>query len=89
MWALLHRHSEDGARLVASLLPWLGEWGLAVAQHHECFDGKGYPHGLKGNEISLSARIVSVADVYAPKARGPSRSSVVALTFGRRWTSSR
>jgi HD-GYP domain-containing protein (c-di-GMP phosphodiesterase class II) len=77
-WARLHRHPEDGARLVASLLPWLGEWGLAVVQHHERFDGKGYPHGLKGNEISLSARIVSVADVYevmtAPRPYKPAMS---------------
>ena len=46
------------------LLPWLGEWGLAVEQHHERFDGTGYPHRLKGHEISLAARIVAVADAY-------------------------
>ena len=32
--------------------------------HHERWDGKGYPKGLKGEEIPLSARIVSIADVY-------------------------
>jgi hypothetical protein len=63
-WATLHRHPEEGARLVAPLLPFLGEWGLAVEQHHERFDGTGYPHHLQGHEISLAARIVSVADVY-------------------------
>lgn len=63
-WKLLHRHPEDGARLVAPLLPWLGEWGRAVVEHHERWDGTGYPHGLKGNEISRAARIVAVADVY-------------------------
>lgn len=71
-WAVLHRHPEEGARLVAPLLPWLGGWGLAVAQHHERFDGSGYPHQLKGHEISLAARIVAVADSYevmtAPRA---------------------
>lgn len=35
-----------------------------VAYHHERFDGTGYPQGLKGEEIPLCARIVSVADVY-------------------------
>ncbi len=35
-----------------------------MEQHHERFDGTGYPHRLKGHEISLAARIVSVADVY-------------------------
>jgi hypothetical protein len=63
-WTTLHRHPEEGARLVAPLLPWLGVWGLAVAQHHERFDGTGYPHHLRGHEISLAARIVSVADTY-------------------------
>ena len=63
-WAVLHRHPEAGARLVAPLLPWLGEWGHAVEQHHERFDGTGYPHRLHGSEISLAARIVSVADAY-------------------------
>lgn len=63
-WVVLRRHPEDGARMIAPLLPWLGEWGAAVVQHHERYDGTGYPHGLRGTEISLAARIVSVADVY-------------------------
>jgi len=63
-WISLRRHPEEGARLVAPLLPWLGEWGLAVAQHHERFDGTGYPNRLKGHEIALAARIVAVADSY-------------------------
>jgi len=32
--------------------------------HHERWDGKGYPHGLKGEETPLSARIMALADVY-------------------------
>lgn len=32
--------------------------------HHERWDGLGYPHGLKGDEIPLSARIMALADVY-------------------------
>lgn len=36
----------------------------AILHHHERFDGKGYPSHLKGEEIPLSARIVSIADVY-------------------------
>ncbi len=35
-----------------------------VLYHHECFDGSGYPLGLKGDEIPLAARIVAIADVY-------------------------
>ncbi|MBU5592897.1 HD-GYP domain-containing protein [Clostridium sp. MSJ-4] len=36
----------------------------AVLQHHERVDGKGYPFGLKGNEITQNAKIISVCDVY-------------------------
>jgi hypothetical protein len=63
-WKILHRHPAEGARLVAPLLPWLGEWGKAVVEHHERYDGTGYPHRLRGTDISLAARIVAVADVY-------------------------
>jgi len=58
----------DLLRQMATFLP--GEQSqLSVAidiaeNHHERFDGTGYPNGLKGEEIPLSARIVAVADVY-------------------------
>ena len=39
--------------------------GIDIAKyHHERFDGKGYPEGLSGEEIPLSARIMAIADVY-------------------------
>lgn len=63
-WRHIHRHPEAGARIVAPLAPWLGQWAATVEQHHEKFDGSGYPHRLKGHEISLGARIVAVADAY-------------------------
>ncbi|HEY6468958.1 MAG TPA: HD-GYP domain-containing protein [Candidatus Dormibacteraeota bacterium] len=63
-WAELKRHPEDGRRLVASIAPWLGPWALAVDHHHERFDGAGYPHQLRGQQISLAGRIVAVADSY-------------------------
>ena len=43
---------------------WLGDWADTIAEHHERFDGSGYPVGLVGHEISLGARIVAVADSY-------------------------
>jgi putative nucleotidyltransferase with HDIG domain len=63
-WEELKRHPVEGARLIAPLSAWLGEWSLTVAQHHEKHDGSGYPYGLAGEEISLGARIVSVADSF-------------------------
>jgi hypothetical protein len=46
------------------LLEWLGEWGSAISQHHEHYDGGGYPRGLAGHEISQAGRIVAVADTF-------------------------
>jgi putative nucleotidyltransferase with HDIG domain len=63
-WALIRRHPDEGARIALPLKEWLGDWSLAIAQHHERYNGSGYPRGLKGEEISLAARIVAVADSY-------------------------
>ena len=49
---------------MAPLVDWLGEWVLAVEQHHEKYDGTGYPRGLAGPEISQAAGIVAVTDVF-------------------------
>ena len=57
-------HPAAGATLVEPLRGWLGGWVDAVGEHHEKWDGTGYPNGLAGANISLAARIVSVADVY-------------------------
>lgn len=63
-WQVIHRHPAEGARLAAPLMDWLGEWGLAIEQHHEHWDGTGYPRQLSGQDISRGARIVAVADAY-------------------------
>ncbi len=63
-WDAIRKHPEEGTRLAAGLLPWLGDWGRAIGEHHERWDGLGYPAGLAGEQISLSARIVAVADSY-------------------------
>jgi len=60
----LRAHPERGAEFMEPLEEWLGGWALAASQHHERFDGGGYPSGLSEDEISLSARIVAVADAY-------------------------
>ncbi len=63
-WEIVKNHPLEGARLTAPLAGWLGEWASTIAEHHERYDGTGYPYGLKGDEISLGGRIVAVADCY-------------------------
>jgi putative nucleotidyltransferase with HDIG domain len=63
-WETLKGHPHAGAQIARPLMGWLGAWGDAIGQHHERFDGGGYPRGLAGSDISLAARIVSVADSF-------------------------
>src|SRR6185437_8793832 len=63
-WDIVAAHPDTGAQLLGPLLGWLGEWGGAVRQHHEKYDGTGYPDGAAGIDISRAARIVAVADSY-------------------------
>jgi putative nucleotidyltransferase with HDIG domain len=63
-WEAIHRHPEEGAKLTAPLRGWLGQWGAAIEEHHERWDGQGYPNRLAGEELSLGGRIVAVADAY-------------------------
>jgi putative nucleotidyltransferase with HDIG domain len=63
-WETIRLHPLAGAELASALLPWLGEWGLAIAEHHERFDGTGYPLGLAGRDISVAGRVVALADSF-------------------------
>jgi len=63
-WDTLKRHPVDGGKIIKPLAPWLGQWADAVEQHHERFDGQGYPSGLAGTDISLGGRMLAVADAY-------------------------
>ena len=56
-------HAASGAQLVARI-PEIAVVARGVGEHHERWDGAGYPRGLKGVEITEAARIVAVADVY-------------------------
>lgn len=59
----MERHPVIGARILigCDVHPFYVE---SVLYHHEAWDGRGYPTGLKGEEIPLSARILTVADVF-------------------------
>lgn len=60
----IQEHSTIGFEIV-SQFPNLSEVAVIVKYHHELLDGSGYPDGLKGNAIPLTAQILSVADVYS------------------------
>ena len=62
-WQAIGEHPRIGQVILESASN-LREAIPVVLHHHERFNGGGYPHGLKGNEIPLGARIVSVADAY-------------------------
>jgi HD-GYP domain-containing protein (c-di-GMP phosphodiesterase class II) len=60
---LLMQHPTLGAEMLRSI-PALKEICDILEHHHECWDGTGYPLGLKGDEIPLAARIVSIVEAY-------------------------
>ena len=59
--AIMRKHCERGYDMVRKI-PFLKEAAEIVYTHQECFDGSGYPRGLRGNEIPLGARIFAIAD---------------------------
>lgn len=68
-FAVMKTHSMMGAQMLADLPLHKNEPLVKVAYeicrwHHERYDGKGYPDGLKGEEIPISAQVVSIADAY-------------------------
>jgi diguanylate cyclase (GGDEF)-like protein/putative nucleotidyltransferase with HDIG domain len=60
---LLMQHPTLGAEMLRSI-PALKEICDILEHHHECWDGTGYPRGLKGDDIPLAARIVSIVEAY-------------------------
>lgn len=59
----IKQHPEYGARIVAPMR-FAGEVGPIILHHHERWVGDGYPHGLRGEEIPIGARIVAIVDAY-------------------------
>ncbi len=62
-WAQVRKHPVVGAQILEPLTFLNGVVDL-VRQHHEHYDGSGYPEGRKGNDILLGARIIHIADAY-------------------------
>lgn len=64
-WAIMQTHTRIGADILAcDDVPLLALAADIAHAHHECYDGSGYPRGLKGDEIPIGARIVTIVDVY-------------------------
>ena len=63
-WEIMKQHPVIGADKVLEPNESLRDLIPMVKYHHEHYDGTGYPYGLKGEEIPLSARIVAIADAY-------------------------
>lgn len=62
-YAIIQTHPERGSHILNGL-NFMKNCSRIVSEHHERIDGKGYPNGLKGEEIDLLARIVCVADAF-------------------------
>jgi diguanylate cyclase (GGDEF)-like protein/putative nucleotidyltransferase with HDIG domain len=62
-WETMKSHVVFGAKILEPLTP-LARVRDMVHHHHEYFDGSGYPHALRGEDIPLGARVIAVADAY-------------------------
>ncbi len=77
----IRTHPVLGYQIISKEMKYPEEIAMAALQHHERWDGKGYPRSLKGEDISLFARIVTVADAYeAMVGERPYRNSMIGYT---------
>jgi putative nucleotidyltransferase with HDIG domain len=83
-WERLQQHPLEGSRIAAPLAWWLGGWARTIPEHHERFDGGGYPVGLAGEEISLGARLVAVADSFEVMTAARAYKKPMTVTSARR-----
>lgn len=61
-WQIIKKHPTYGREMVEGTA--ISDVGLIIEQHHERFDGSGYPHGLAGDEILTESYLVAVADSF-------------------------
>jgi len=75
-WTVIRHHPGWGAEIVG-LRPELAAVARAVREHHERYDGAGYPLGRHGEEICIQARVISVCDAWAAmRTRRPYRDAL-------------
>lgn len=64
-WTVMQSHAKQGEDILSTSNNEIVKMGAIIAgQHHEKWDGSGYPRGLKGDEIHLAGRITALADVF-------------------------
>ncbi|MFL0801990.1 MAG: DUF3369 domain-containing protein [Agarilytica sp.] len=64
-WTIMKTHAEIGEQMFSqSSRPVLQAASIVAGQHHEKYDGSGYPRGLKGTDIHVYGRIVAITDVF-------------------------
>ena len=77
-WVTMKTHTEIGAKILEnSRYERVNTACSAALNHHECWDGSGYPQGLKGDAIPLEGRIIAICDVYdALRSQRPYKNAV-------------
>ena len=91
-WKIVYNHPEEGAKIVKKVRN-MGEVVRAIRYHHEDWAGTGYPEGLKGDQIPLTARILAVADGFdamsSPRSYRPAMSERQAREEIQKWAGRR
>jgi HD-GYP domain-containing protein (c-di-GMP phosphodiesterase class II) len=77
-WEIIRQHSVIGSNLLKEITS-LEAASELVLYHHERFDGKGYPAGLKGEDIPLGARLIAIADAFDTMTTGRAYRSVLTI----------
>ena len=80
-FAVVKEHPGTGKRILSEV-ELLGTVALMVGDHHERYDGRGYPQGKKGDEISIGGRIIAVADTLDSILSDRSYSNAKPLSYG-------
>ena len=86
-------HPKIGAEYLRETCRFPADVYEGIMEHHECYNGEGYPLGKKGGEIHLFARIIRIADCYdakvsafpAQKSLSPSEALEYVMALGDRW----
>jgi outer membrane biosynthesis protein TonB len=81
--AVIFGHPGAGELRAAPLIAWLGPWANGIWEHHEKFDGTGYPKGLRGNQITYAGRLVAVCDSFEVMAAARSYKKPMPLAEAR------